>query len=415
MQTSQQIVRNYLTISGLYTLCASLIWGVNTLFLLDAGLDILGVFIANAVFTGGMAAFEIPTGVLADTKGRRLSFLLSLTILFIGTLGYVSVAATGGGLFQFILYSLVLGLGYTFYSGAVEAWLVDALDATGFEGRMDGIFARGAMVSGCAMLVGTISGGYLGGFDLSIPYWVRSALLAVLFVYAFFTMRDIGFAPRDVKLRALPAEMRKIASASVRFGWSQRSVRFLIVASAFQAFFMAWGYHAWQPYFLGLLGDPDAVFVAGVIAAMIAVAGIVGNLFVDRFSHLFKRRTTLFVGAAVIQTVAMIAVGFVDSFAVAVGLYLVGLAAWSAVAPVKQTYMHSIVSSEQRATVISFDSLVSSGASMAGQGSLGYLAQMRGLASGYVFGGMFSAFAIPVFLILRRKTDAADAIGKDNP
>ena len=85
--TPQKVIRSYLVISGLYTFSASLIWGVNTLFLLDAGLSIFGVFIANGVFAGSMALFEIPTGVLADTRGRRLSFLLSLVIVSVGTLG----------------------------------------------------------------------------------------------------------------------------------------------------------------------------------------------------------------------------------------------------------------------------------------------------------------------------------------
>jgi hypothetical protein len=75
--TPGSVVRAYLVISGLFTLSASVIWEVNTLFLLDAGLDIFEVFIANAAFTAGMVAFEIPTGVVAHTSGRRRSFLLS--------------------------------------------------------------------------------------------------------------------------------------------------------------------------------------------------------------------------------------------------------------------------------------------------------------------------------------------------
>ena len=96
--TTKRVIQSYLVISSLYTLSASLIWGVNTLFLLDAGLDIFGVFIANGAFTGSMALFEVPTGVLADTRGRRISFLLSLVIVCIGTLGYVGIASQGGGL-----------------------------------------------------------------------------------------------------------------------------------------------------------------------------------------------------------------------------------------------------------------------------------------------------------------------------
>jgi hypothetical protein len=96
-QTAARVVRTYLVIAGLYTLSASLIWGVNTLLLLDAGLDIFQTFIANAAFMAGMVIFEIPTGVIADTSGRRLSFLLSSVTLLIGTLAYVSIWAFGGG------------------------------------------------------------------------------------------------------------------------------------------------------------------------------------------------------------------------------------------------------------------------------------------------------------------------------
>ena len=75
------LVRRYYTYAGIYTLAASIIWGINTLFLLDAGLSIAEVFFANAAFSVGTVLFEIPTGVVADTLGRRASFLLSVLVL----------------------------------------------------------------------------------------------------------------------------------------------------------------------------------------------------------------------------------------------------------------------------------------------------------------------------------------------
>ena len=75
------LVRRYYTYAGIYTLAASIIWGINTLFLLDAGLSIAEVFFANAAFSIGTVLFEIPTGVVADTVGRRASFLLSVLVL----------------------------------------------------------------------------------------------------------------------------------------------------------------------------------------------------------------------------------------------------------------------------------------------------------------------------------------------
>lgn len=407
--SSRSIVRSYLTIVGLYTLSASLIWGVNTLFLLDAGLKLFEVFIANAVFTGAMAVFEIPTGVLADTRGRRVSFLLSLAVILAGTLGYVGVAALQGGLWWFIVMSVVLGLGYTFYSGAMEAWLVDALDASGYEGKLDQVFARSSMVSGAAMLIGSIGGGLLGELGLSMPFLVRSALLGLAFIFAFFTMHDIGFEPVKASWRDLPSEMRNVAQASVKHGWKQSEVRLLIMAGLVQAVVLAWGFHAWQPYFLDLLGR-EVTWVAGVIAALISVSTIVGNSVVEFFAKVCGRRTTLLLWAAGISSIAIVGVGLANSFWLAVPLYLVSMGAYGVITPVKQAYLHQVIPSEQRATVISFDSLVASGGSMVGQGGLGYLSQIQSLSTGYATGGIFTLLALPILLGLRRLAKPADFI-----
>ena len=74
--TSRRVEGTYYALTLGSTLAASFIWGINTLFLLDAGLTNLEAFAANAFFTAGMVLFEIPTGVVADTWGRRASYLL---------------------------------------------------------------------------------------------------------------------------------------------------------------------------------------------------------------------------------------------------------------------------------------------------------------------------------------------------
>jgi len=406
---SRPVVTNYLLISGLYTLSTSVIWGVNTLFLLDAGLDILEVFIANAVFTGSMAVFEIPTGVLADTRGRRASFLLSVVIVCVGTLGYVAASWMGGGLLLFCLMSVVLGLGYTFYSGAVEAWLVDALQATGYTGQLDHVFARGATVSGAAMLLGSIAGGLLGSIDLSIPYLTRSGLLVVVYGIAFFTMRDLGFTARAKTLKEMPGEMRRIARISITYGWNTRPVKLLMMAALVQSIIMAWGFYAWQPYFLDLLGR-DLTWVAGIIAALIALATIVGNSVVEWASRFCGKRTTLLLWAAGIQTIAIVCVGLVSSFTLAVAFYLLAMASMGVWGPVRQAYMHGSIPSGQRASVISFDSLITSSGSVVGQVGLARLAQLQSLAAGYVVGGITTVLVMPIVLSLRHLGENTDVI-----
>src|SRR2546430_10405410 len=125
------------------TLAASLIWGINTIFRLDAGLSNLEAFAANAFFTAGMVIFEVPTGVVADTAGRRVSYLLGTVTLAASTLLYVLLWRIHAPFWQWAVVSVLIGLGFAFFSGAVEAWLVDALKATGFTGDLESGFGRG--------------------------------------------------------------------------------------------------------------------------------------------------------------------------------------------------------------------------------------------------------------------------------
>ena len=87
--TPTTIKRTYFTLLLGNTLAASLIWGINTIFLLDAGLSNLEAFAANAFFTAGMVLFEVPTGIVADMWGRRASFLLGTVTLAVSTGLYV--------------------------------------------------------------------------------------------------------------------------------------------------------------------------------------------------------------------------------------------------------------------------------------------------------------------------------------
>jgi MFS family permease len=405
----KRVIRSYQVNSGLYTLTSSLNWGINTLFLLDAGLTIFQVFVANAAFTAAMALFEVPTGVMADTRGRRASFLLSEAILAVGTLAYVGVAAIHGGLLLFCLAGVVLGLGYTFYSGAVEAWLVDALKATGYERELDGVFARASMVSHVAMIVGTVGGGLLGTVDLSIPYLVRAALIVMALVVGFRTMHDIGFTPRAMQMRGMVGEMRKVGRAGITYGWQKPAVRLLLMESFVTWGFFSWAWYAWQPYFLKLYGS-DAIWVSGLIAALFSLAGIAGNALVGRLATPGRRRTSILLVAGAATTSTMVATGLIRSFWITVPVFLLGAVAGGVLQPVRQTYLHRSIPSSERATLVSFDSLVGSLGSVGGQTGLGYLSQERSVPAGFVVGGLVTVLTLPIYARLRALHEPADRI-----
>src|SRR5436853_5955730 len=196
LATPTTIQRTYLLLLLGNTLATSLIWGINTIFLLDAGLSNLEAFAANAFFTGGMVLFEVPTGIVADTIGRRTSYLLGTLTLAGASLLYVGLWQIDAPFWEWAVVSLLLGLGFTFFSGAVEAWLVDALTATGFTGELETVFARGQIITGAAMLTGSVAGGFIAAqTSLGVPFVLRGVVLVVMFAVAFRLMHDVGFTP----------------------------------------------------------------------------------------------------------------------------------------------------------------------------------------------------------------------------
>jgi MFS family permease len=409
MPTPRSIQRTYLTLLLGNTLAASLIWGINTIFLLDAGLSNLEAFAANAFFTAGMVLFEVPTGIVADTIGRRVSYLLGTLTLMASTFLYVLLWQLGAPLWEWAIASMLLGLGFTFFSGAVEAWLVDALTATGFTGELETVFGRGQIVSGAAMLVGSVAGGFIARqTSLGVPFVLRGLVLIVMFGLAFRLMHDVGFKPEKGG-RPL-AEMRKIAANSIDYGWRVPAVKWLMVESLFTGGVGIYAFYALQPYLLELYGDPQAYQVAGLVAAIVAGAQIAGGIAAPRIRRLFRRRTSALLVTAGLSVVALGLIGLVESFWAVIVLIVVWGLLFAATLPIRQTYLNGLIPSRQRATILSFDSMMSSTGGVWTQPLLGRAADAWGYAPSYLIGAGISILALPCLALSRRQNAAADTV-----
>jgi MFS family permease len=407
--TPRSIRRTYLLLLLGNTLAASFIWGINTIFLLDAGLSNLEAFAANAFFTAGMVIFEVPTGIVADTVGRRASYLLGTVTLAASTLLYVLLWQVEAPFWEWAVASLLLGLGFTFFSGAVEAWLVDALTATGFTGEMESVFGRGQVVMGAAMLGGSVAGGFIAQqTSLGVPFVLRGAVLAIMFVVAFRLMHDVGFTPEKGG-RPL-AEMRKIASASIEYGWRVPAVKWLMVQSLFTGGVGIYGFYALQPYLLELYGDPQAYQIAGLVAAIVAGAQILGGVAAPWIRQRFHRRTSALIVTAASSAVTLALIGVIENFWAVIGLIVVWGLLFAATMPIRQTYLNGMIPSQQRATILSFDSLMASSGGVWAQPVLGRSADAWGYAPSYLLSAGISVLALPFLALSRRQNAPADTI-----
>jgi MFS family permease len=403
------VQRTYLLLTLLTTLAASFIWGINTLFLLDAGLSNTEAFAANAFFTVGQVLFEVPTGVVADTRGRRFSFLLGAATLLLSTLLYLWMWDLNAPLWGWAVASILLGLGFTFFSGATEAWLVDALKSAEFTGSLESVFGRAQTVAGAAMLTGSVGGGLIAQVThLGVPYVLRAAMLGVTLVVAFRFMHDLGFAP---KRDASPVTaVREVVSGAIDGGFRNPPVRWLMLAAPFTVGVGFYVFYALQPYLLQLYGDPSAYGIAGLAAAIIAGAQMIGGLLVARIRRLFRRRTHALLLGAVLNVGLLLLIGSIGNFA----LVLVLLAAWALLfafeMPLRQAFVNGVIPSEQRATVLSFDALMGSTGGVVIQPGLGRVADLSGYPASYVVSAGIHALVIPFIVLARRENAPSDPI-----
>lgn len=404
---ARQIERTYLLLTLLATLAASFIWGINTLFLLDAGLSNAEAFGANAFFAAGEVIFEVPTGVVADTWGRRTSYLLGAGTLLLATLLYLAMWKLRAPMWAWAVASMALGLGFTFFSGATEAWLVDALTFAGDKGALDGVFAKAQVVTGVAMLTGSVGGGLIAqATNLGVPYLIRAVVLGLTLVAAAVLMHDLGFTP--ARKSGIGAELKTLLRASLDAGWRNPPVRWLMLAELFTGGVGIFGFYAMQPHLLKLWGNPHAFGIAGLAAAIVAGAQIAAGLGAPFLRRLFTRRTHVLLLAAGVSTVCLCGIGLTSRFWLAIGLLVFWGLGFSITMPVRQTFLNAIIPSAQRATVLSFDNLMTSAGGVATQPLLGRLSDVSGYPAAYLVSAGIQSVALPFLWLTRRQKVASD-------
>jgi MFS family permease len=404
---ARRVQRVYLTLMFGNTLAASFIWGINTLFLLDAGLTNFEAFAANAFFTAGMVIFEIPTGVVADTVGRKASYLLGTITLSVTTGLYWMLWLWHAPFVWWAIVSALLGLGFTFFSGAVDAWLVDALAFARYTGSLEAVFGKALVVTGISMFAGSVLGGVIAqATNLGVPFLLRAGVLVAMLVFAAVVMKDMGFTP-DHSMGPIAAT-RNVLRQSVDHGMRKRSVRWVILSAPFASGVGIYAFYALQPYLLELYGDKTAYSIAGLAAAILSLAQVAGGMLAPRIRRLFAKRTTTVIGASLVSIVILVALGVTSLFWLAVAFLVIWGFVFAVAGPVRQAYLNDMIPSKQRATVLSFDSLFGSLGGVFVQPALGRAADLWGYGTSLVIGGAVELIGIPFLFASRRQKDPAD-------
>src|SRR4029077_1939160 len=240
--------------------------------------------------------------------------------------------------------------------------------------------------------------GLLGQIRLDIPYVVRAALVVPLFLVAWFQMPEVGFTPRALQLRRVPAELRRVFVEGLRYGLSNPVVRPVMFASFVSMSFMIFGFYSWQRYFLALLGR-NLVWVDGVISSLVGLSLIAGNALVAPLSRVVRTRTGLLMLSVAVQAVLVVACGLLTDFYLVVALYLLYGVAIGFAMPVKPAYLNAHIPSAQRATILSLDSMFGNLGGVIGQAGWGAVARVRSIGMAWAYSGLTLLLGIPLYWI----------------
>ena len=169
-------------------------------------------------------------------------------------------------------------------------------------------------------------------------------------------------------------------------------------------------FYALQPYLLQLYGDSGAYGIAGLAAAIFAGAQILGGLLVPRVRRLFRRRTDALLIGGAINAGLLLLIGLSGNFVIALALLTGWALVFAVEGPLRQAFINGAIPSEQRATVLSFDSLMGSTGGAVIQPGLGRVADVYGYAPSFLVAAGVHALSLPFIVLARRERAPSDPI-----
>ncbi len=343
--------------------------------------------------------FEIPTGVVADLVSRRRSILIGFTLIGAGFIVEGSFPV-----FVAILTAQALwGIGYTFTSGATEAWITDEVG----EEHVGPVLLRGNQ----AELVGTIGGILLGtglGFvAIQLPIVLGGVGFLMLGLVLLRVMPETNFHPTPREERLSWRDMADTARAGFAVARNRPVVRVLLATSfliglSSEAFDRLWVNHLIDTFdFPNLPGDNDLVLWFGIITLTGTVLSLIAAEALKRFhpeSLGPGTPTRMLATLAAGRVLTTLLFALAGSLWLALGMFWMRGLLGSVSGPISNAWIQRNIDSDTRATVISFREQVASFGEIGGGPPLGWIGSGFGVRAALIASALVYAPAVAVYM-----------------
>jgi DHA3 family tetracycline resistance protein-like MFS transporter len=373
---SENAVAVYLLLTGGQSLFFSMVVTLNLVY----QATIIGLSPFQMVFVGTVLETvfflgEIPTGVVADIYSRRLSIIIG--ILLIGC-GFTLEGARPT--FAAVLAAqALLGIGWTFTSGAIAAWITDEVG----DERVGLVFLRGTQIDRIGAIVGILlSAGFGMVGTVQLPVFLGGLGFVLLGGVLALTMPERNFHRTPVSERSTWHQMRDTLREGIRLARRRPVVRTLVLVSlvaglASEAFDRLWTVHVLADYaFPALFGSRSPALWFGLIALAGSLLGLLAAEVVRRFHPEALHRGSparLLAGMAAAQVATTLLFAVAGSLWMALSGLWIRQIAGTVMEPVSSAWMNRNLEARTRATVLSLESQANAFGQIGGGPALGWV------------------------------------------
>ena len=180
--------KTYLLFSAITAMCFSLVTTVTMVYQIEiVHLNPLQLILVGTTLELACFIFEIPTGIVADVYSRKLSIVIGGVLTGVGFILEGSISS-----FVFVLVAqIVWGLGSTFISGSLEAWIAEEEK----NKDLDEIYIKGAQAGQIGAFIGIVLSTVIANFSVRLPIIVSGVLFIILALFLWLYMPENNFKP----------------------------------------------------------------------------------------------------------------------------------------------------------------------------------------------------------------------------
>lgn len=396
----------YLIFQGSFSFIFSLIVTVNMVYqVTTVGLNPLQLVLVGTALELSAAIFEVPTGVIADVYGRRLSVIIGTVLFGLGFMIQGTFPVWG----MVLLGQVVWGFGWTFISGALDAWIVDEI-GTEQAGQA---YLRGSQIAGITGLVAILPSVLLGELALQLPIVVGGVLFLVLAGFLLVVMPEDGFKPTPQEDRSSWGQMRATLGEGVRLVRVRPVLVTLLLVELFFGAYSESFDRLWTPFLLNEVTLPGVWGFGPVV--WFGVIRAVGSLLSIGTTEVVKRRLDFtnarYVTRSLLAFYVIVGAG-TTVFVSASGLWMALIGYWivntarRTAGPVYMAWLNQHIGSEVRATVLSMAALANEVGQVAGGPAIGVVGTVASIRAALATGGVL---LLPAIELLRRQARQVSA------